>query len=176
MTFHPKYVSMMVPPVLAVALVLTARYAWRTGARGRALATAWPALFHGWFLMIALGAHCTEVLINLARGRSVVGDTPLAYGWRVYSLVLFGAVLMTLGARGARHARRLLAGDAAAVPELLRTHAAVLAVVVPLVPFERFFGPLVTAVTVLVAASVALRGERRSAAHAHPAARLLAVE
>jgi hypothetical protein len=157
-TFHPKYISMVVPPALLVTLVVTGVRARRTGARGRRLAAGLAAHFFGRALVVALGAHCLEILVNLARGRSVVGDVPLAYGWRVYSLQLFGAVLIALGVRCARGGRRLLAGDAAATPEVLRTAGLVLAVVVPVIPISPDLGGIFGGAALLTAGLVAAGG------------------
>jgi hypothetical protein len=156
MTFHPKYIAMLVPPALLVALVVTVRLAWRAGARGRAFAAGWAALFYGWTLVITLSAHCVEVLVNLARGRSVVGDTPLAYGWRVYSLLLFGATLVALGVACLRAGRRVLGGDAHAAGDVLRAVALVLAVVLPTVPFDPFLGLGIGGAGAVTAAAAAL--------------------
>jgi hypothetical protein len=147
---------MLVPPALLVALVWTGLHVRRAGARGRHRAAAWIALFHGWTLVIALGAHAAEVLVNWARGRSIVGETPLAYGWRVYSLLLFGAVLIRLGAWNVAAGGRLLRDEPRAGAEVVRTSMVVVAVVLPVAPFDPFLGLLFAGASALTAGVVAL--------------------
>jgi hypothetical protein len=149
------HVDQLVMLALGLGLPAWAAYAWRRGLRGLPFAGVLLALFYGHTLVVMLGAHCADVVYNTARGRSTVDGAPMHYSWRVYSLLLFGALVMLLGARALRAALRWSRGDADAPAAVLRAAGLVLALVLPVVPIHRFFGLLVSGASLLTAAAVA---------------------
>jgi hypothetical protein len=122
-------------------------------ARGGALFAATWLGFFGLFLVLSMFAHTVEILWHVARGDTQTSGEPWTYDFRAYSLLLLGAVLMAIGfgvlgasanlSRGRRNGRRASA--------LLTLSA--LAVTLPLIPIQAFFGVLVSGlagVTLLV--------------------------
>ena len=84
----------------------------------------------------------------------------------MYSLLLFGAVLVAQGVACLRAARRLYAGDGTAGRDVLRTIAVVLAIVLPTVPLDAFLGLLMSGASAFTAALVARAMLSRAAADA----------
>ena len=94
----------------------------------------------------------------------------MTYDWRVYSMQLFGAVLIVQGVGCVRAAARMGPADPAERGEVLRSATLVLAIVLPSIPIHAFFGYLIGGASTLTLAAVALGYERRVA----PAATLVA--
>ncbi len=151
--------------VLLTIGVGTAAFAWfygRRGVRGRRLFTALWSSFYGLVLTVMMAAHCLEILYHTLAGHVSFDGTPFVYGWRVYSLLLFGVLLIWLGVGCLRAALGLSRGEAAARPAMLRLLALVLALVVPLIPIHPFFGYLMSGVSAVTLAVVVLTARERS--------------
>ena len=163
------YVDQIVLALLAGGLLACVGYQWRRGLRGGRLFVTVFAMFYGVTLVTTLGFHCVDVLYAMAHRIRSTDGSPFAYDWRTYSLLLFGALLVWLGARCLRAALRLGRGDAAARAEFLRLALLVLAIVLPIIRLQAFFGYLISAVSVLAMLVVAV-GARGPAPIAMPAA------
>ena len=152
------YVDPIVMAALALGLVACARFAWRSGARGRSLPAIFLAAFYGHTLVVMLAAHCADVVYATVVGRSSVDGSAIGYSWRTYSLLLFGALLIRQGVLCLRAARAMARGEMAARADVLRAAALVLALVLPLIPIHAFFGWLISGATALTLLVVALAG------------------
>jgi hypothetical protein len=101
-------------------------------------AGAMAAAFYGIVLIVSMTAHIVDILSRWYVGRGYHG-TPLGYDFRLYSLLLLGVLLATLGLRLVRSALRLSRGDPAGRSGALATAGLALIAVVPLIPIQRFF-------------------------------------
>ena len=153
------HVDLVVLVLLVVGLIAGTVLHVRRGARGRRLLAAAFATFYGHTLVTMLTFHCVDVLYVLVhRLPSPMTGATVAYDWRTYSLLLFGALLVRLGARSVGAALRLGRGDPAARGDLLRLTALVLAVVLPVVPIHAFFGYLISGASALTMLVVGVAG------------------
>ena len=126
--------------LLAIVLATTVWVVrlWRRGVRGRRFAiSAWLG-FLGFVLIVALTAHCVDILSRLVAGTGHEGAT-FTYNFRVYSLLLLGALLIGAGIYLLRAAWGFSRGISNARRSALRTLGFVVAIVLPLVPFQAFF-------------------------------------
>lgn len=136
-----------------VAAVLLLRH---RGARGLRLFAAGWAAFYGVVLVAMLSGHCIEIGYNTLQGSRGFDGTPFAYNWRTYSLLLFGGVLIRLGVRALRAALGIGGGEAGARGRMLGTVGVVLAIVLPIIPIHPPFGYLISGISALTLAVVAL--------------------
>ena len=167
-TSDPVVGTVVVATTAAMGVVLR-----RRRVRGRRLLAAMLVGFAGIALTLMLAAHCAEVVFRLLGGR-VYDDPPLAYGFRAYSLLLLGAVLIREGAAALVAAHGVSRGDPAAPGAARRAMLVVLAVSVPLIPIHPFFGPLATAVGVLGLAGAVVGRRLPAGAAARPVERAAA--
>ena len=126
--------------LIAIGLGATAWvvWLWRNGVRGRRFAiSAWLG-FLGLVLVVALAAHCIDILSRLYAGTGADGGV-FTYNFRVYSLLLLGVMLIGAGINLLRAALGLSRGMASARRSALRTLGLVVAIVLPLIPFQAFF-------------------------------------
>ena len=155
------FVDPIVLACLVLGLVGCAAFAWRSGARRGRLAALFFAAFYGWTLVVMLAAHCADVTYATVLHNPSIGDRqPMTYGWRTYSLLLFGALLIRQGLLCLRAARDMARGDDGARADVLRAAAVVLALVLPLIPIHAFFGWLISGATALTLLVVGLSGRR----------------
>lgn len=126
--------------LLAAAVFAVAM--WRRGARGRRLLAGTWVFFYGLFLALMLSMH-SAVILGLRLFERPAG-APFVYDFKLYSLLLVGAVFITQGVRYLRAAARLAAGDGAAKRAALRASCVVLALAAPMIPVQ-FFGIVLTA-------------------------------
>ena len=153
------YTDPIVLGLLLVSLIGSLVYQWRHGLRGGRLALVTFAMFYGLSVIAALGMHCVDVLYGLThRLTSFVTGKPFAWNWHTYSLLLFGVLMISLGARWLRGALRLGRGDAAARTELLRLAGIMLLIVLPTVPIQPFFGVVASGLSVIALLVVGLGG------------------
>ena len=144
------HIDQIVMLALLAGLLAAGTFHWRAGARGRRLAAAVLASFHGVVLVAMLAAHCADVTYNTVLGsRSFVDGKPFAYDWRTYSLLLFGVLLIVQGVRVLRATPGLARGEPAARAAILRTGALVLAIAAPTIPIHAFFGSVISGLTVV---------------------------
>ena len=140
-----------------LTLLITALFAgamWRRGARGRALLAGTWVFFYGLFLTVMLSTHAVVVLGLRLFERE--GGAPFVYDFKLYALLLVGAVFISQGVRYLRAAPRI-AGSDGGRREVLRASLVVLGLAAPLIPLQ-FFGVVLTAGgLVSVAAVTALR-------------------
>ena len=122
------YTDPIVLGLLIVSLIGSVAYQWRRGLRGGRLAVVAFAMFYGLSVIVALGMHNVDVLYGLAHRRESFGTgKPFGWGWHMYSLLLFGALLVWLGVLCVRHALSWAAATptrARQVPAARRHHAA----------------------------------------------------
>lgn len=149
---------------IGVSTPALAALLWRRGVRGHRLLTSLWVGFVGLVLVASMVAHCVDVLSRLAIGTGYGGEA-FVYNFRVYSLMLLGAVLIAAGAALLRVAPGLSTGDASARKSALRTDLVVLAMVAPLIPIHAIFATALTVlavVTLVVLLAVGPRGDRSS--------------
>lgn len=152
--FYLFVLKLLVTVIFAAAM-------WRRGARGRALAASTWVFFYGLFLTVMLSTH-SLVILGLRVFERPAG-APFVYDFKLYSLLLVGAVFVAQGLRYLRAAARLngpAAGDARR--EALRTTWVVLGLAVPLIPLQ-FFGSVLT-LGALVSVAAVLLAPRAGAA------------
>jgi hypothetical protein len=152
------YVDQIVVACLAASLIASLVVQWRRGLRGRRYLAGVFGLFYGLTLVVMLGFHCLDVAWGATHHLASMTGRPMTYDWRVYSLQLFGAVLIVQGVGCVRAAVRMGSADPAARLEVLRRTALVLAIVLPIIPIHAFFGYLIGGASTLTLAAVALGG------------------
>jgi hypothetical protein len=127
--------------VLLVALAATGAFCWRQARRrrdGLAIGCAAVVLFCA-LLMAGLAALHTGAVLAVALRRSASsGGEAFSYDFRFYSLLLLGAVLLTLATRSAGAAAGLARGDRLARRRALGGTLGLLAVDAPLIPIQVF--------------------------------------
>jgi hypothetical protein len=97
------YTDPIVLALLIVSLIGSLMYQWRRGLRGGRLAVVTFAMFYGLSVIVALGMHNVDVLHGLIRRLpSFRTGEPFAWDWHTYSLLLFGVLMVWLGARCVR--------------------------------------------------------------------------
>lgn len=134
------------PPLsdLAVLLgILVATVWWivrlrRRGLRGGRLAAASGMAFLGLVLVVTMVAHSIDVLSRLLIGTGYDGAA-FAYGFRTYSLLLLGAVLIACGTWLLRLSLLVAASPLDGRRRAVLAVLTVLALVIPLVPIQGFF-------------------------------------
>lgn len=129
--------------LFVLKLLATALFAvtvWRRGARGRRLLAGTWVFFYGLFLTTMLCMHSLVILGLRLFERPA--DAPFVYDFKLYALLLVGAVFISQGVRYLRAAPRL-AGQTGGRREALRTSLVVLGLAVPLIPLQ-FFGTVLT--------------------------------
>jgi hypothetical protein len=152
------YVDNLVIALVLVALLGSLVYQWRRGLRWRPLAVTVFAMFFSLTVIISMAMHDVDVLWGLAHGSQSMTDRPFVYDWRTYSLLLFGALMVWLGARSLRAALRMGRGDAGGRTEFLWLAAVMLAIVLPIIPINPFFGPASSIASALALIVVGLGG------------------
>ena len=153
------YTDPIVLGLLLVSLIGSAIYQWRLGLRGGRLAIVAFAMFYGLAMISALGMHCLDVLYALTnRLKHFDTGAPFGWDWRTYSLLLFGVLLVWLGAQCLRRALRMGRGDASARAEFLRLAAVTLLIVLPVIPIQAFFGVVASVLSVIALLAVGLGG------------------
>ena len=153
------YTDPIVLGLLVVSLLGSFVFQWRRGLRGGRLAVVAFAMFYGLSVITALGMHCLDVLYGLThRLKSFSTGRTFAWDWHTYSLLLFGVVMVWLGARCVHHALRMGRGDAGARTQFLRLAGVMLLVVLPIVPIQPLFGVVGSALSVIALLLVGLGG------------------
>jgi hypothetical protein len=133
--------------VLSVVFVGTAGAAallWRQSIRGRALFAGVWLSFYGLVLAASMCAHSAEILYRVTAGRARSPDNAPVYNFRLYSLLLLGALLIWAGVVCLRAAPDVSRGSAEARGTAIQTSLVVALIVAPLIPFQRIFGILFT--------------------------------
>ncbi len=119
------------------------------GARGtRWLLATWVAFF-GFTLTAMMAAHSLEIAYHVVRGDTRITGERWAYDFHFYGLQLLGAVLVWQGSRCLRAARLVSAGDVAGLQVVRRAAIITLAVAVPLIPIQAFFGTIVSVLSAI---------------------------
>ena len=158
------YTDPIVLGLLALSLLGSLVFQWRHGLRGGRLAVVAFAMFYGLAVIAALGMHCLDVLYGLThRLKSFGTGKTFAWDWHTYSLLLFGVLMIWLGAQGVRRALRMGRGDTGARGEFLQLAGVMLLIVLPLIPIQPFFAVVGTALSVIALLVVGFGG-RASAA------------
>jgi hypothetical protein len=127
------------------------------------------ASFYGLGLVVMLAAHCADIVYNTVLGHRAMDGSTFSYGWRTYSLLLFGALLIRQGALCLLAALRLGRGEASARADVLRAAGVVLAIVLPTLPIHAFFGTLLSGWSALTLLVVAVAARERVPSRATPA-------
>ena len=153
------YTDPIVFALLLISLLGSLVYQWRRGLRGGRLAVVTFAMFYGLSVIAALGMHCVDVLYGLTH-RLTSFSTGRAFGWdwHTYSLLLFGVLMVWLGARCVRYALWMGRGDAGARTQFLRLAGVMLAVVLPIIWIQPLFGMAGSLLSVIALLSVGLGG------------------
>ena len=144
--------------LVTIAMTTVAASVWlrRRGARGRAWLQAGWVSFYGLTLAAMMAAHSIEVVYHLMRGDTRITGEPWAYDFHFYGLQLLGATLIWVGIRCLWTARSIAAGR----PDGLRIgrQAALVTLVLatPLIPIQGFFGTLLTVLSLLTVAVLAV--------------------
>ena len=162
------YTDPIVLGLLALSLLGSFVFQWRRGLRGGRLAVVAFAMFYGLAVIAALGMHCLDVLYGLThRLKSFGTGKTFAWDWHTYSLLLFGVLMIWLGAQCVRRALRMGRGEDGGVArtEFLRLAAVMLLIVLPIIPIQPFFALVGTALSVIALLVVGFGG-RASAASA----------
>ena len=158
------YTDPIVLGLLALSLLGSFVFQWRCGLRGGQLAVVAFAMFYGLAVIAALGMHCLDVLYGLThRLKSFGTGKTFGWDWHTYSLLLFGVLMIWLGAQCVRRALRMGHGDTSARTEFLRLAAVMLLIVLPIIPIQPFFAVVGTALSVIALLVVGFGG-RASAA------------
>ena len=156
----PFYYADLYALVLMLALVsyFLVR-AWRGGVRGRRLAVGTWAYLFGTFITVMLSFHVAENLWRITPGTLIShGDKP-GYDFRFYSLILFGVVMLVQGVSILKASKAIAFGDDATRSTLIRRTLVVLALCVPIIPFQ-IFGAVLTVMGVMTLSSMMLVRER----------------
>jgi hypothetical protein len=127
--------------VLLVAVAATAAFCWRQVRlrRDGLLIAAAAVVLLGALLMAGLAALHTGAVVAVALRRSTAsGGEGFSYDFRFYSLLLLGAVLLTLAVRCVAAAAGLARGEAGARRRALGGTLGLLAVDAPLIPIQAF--------------------------------------
>ena len=122
---------------------------WRRGIRGRQFFAAVWLSFYGLVLTLMMLAHSAEIVYRIVASRAAAANPGSMYNFRVYSLLLLGALLVWAGVECIRAAPGLGRGTAEARRTALRASIMVLAIVAPLIPFQRVFGILLSMLSIL---------------------------
>jgi len=148
------YTDPIVLGLLIVSLIGSLLYQWRHGLRGARLAVVAFAMFYSLSVIVTLGMHDVDVIYALAhRLKSFSTGRAFGWDWHTYSLLLFGVVMVWLGARCLRYALLMGRGDASARTTFLRLAGVILVVMLPIVPIQPMFGmagSLLSAIALLV--------------------------
>lgn len=167
------YVDNLVLGLVLASLVGSLAYQWRRGLRSRRLAVTVFAMFFSLTVIVSMAMHDVDVLWGLGHRSPSMTGRPFAYDWRTYSLLLFGALMVWLGARSLRASLRMGRGDPGGRTDFLRLAAVMLAIVLPIIPINPFFGPASSVASALALIVVGLGGRGWDAggegAHAAPA-------
>jgi hypothetical protein len=156
------HVDLIVLVLLAAGLLASVIVPWRRGVRGRRLLATAMAAFYGHTLVTMLAFHCIDILYGLANRLQSMTGAPFRWDWRTYSLLLFGTLLVRLGADCLTAAAGIARGEPAARARFLRRAALVLGLVLPIVPIHAFFGYLISGATALALLVVAAAGRERA--------------
>jgi hypothetical protein len=153
------YTDPIVLGLLLASLLGSFVYQWRRGLRGGRLVVVSFAMFYGLSVISALGMHCLDVLYGLSHHlRSFGTGKTFAWDWHSYSLLLFGVLMISLGARCLRYALWMGRGDVRARTAFLRLAGVMLVIVLPLIPIQAFFAVVGTALSVIALLVVGLGG------------------
>jgi hypothetical protein len=157
------YSDPIVLGLLIVSLIGSLVYQWRRGLRGLRLAVVTFAMFYGLSVIVALGMHCVDVLYGLTYRRvSFRTGKTFAWDWHTYSLLLFGVLMVWLGARCVWYALRMGRGDAGARTAFLRLAGILLLIVLPVVWIQPLFGVAGSLLSVIALLMVGLGGRERA--------------
>jgi hypothetical protein len=153
------YTDPIVLGLLLASLLGSFVHQWRRGLRGGRLAVVSFAMFYGLAVISALGMHCLDVLYGLSHHLTSFGTgKTFEWDWHTYSLLLFGVLMISLGAWCLRYALRMGRGDVGARTAFLRLAGVMLLIVLPLLPIQAFFAVIGTALSVLALLVVGLGG------------------
>jgi hypothetical protein len=155
--------------LLLLSLLGSVVYQWRRGLRGQRLAVVTFAMFYGLAVICALGMHCIDLLYGWSHGLTSFGTgKPFQWDWHMYSAMLFGVLLVWLGAKCLQRALRMGRGDLRARVEFLRLVGVMLLIVVPIIPIQSFFGLVASGLSVIALVVVGLGGRSATAPSARP--------
>jgi len=153
------YTDQIVLVLLLLCLFGSLVYQWRQGLRGGRLALVTFAMFYALSVISALTMHCIDLMYGWSHHLTSFGTgKPFAWNWHLYSLTLFGVLLIWFGVQCLRRALRMGRGDVAARGEFLRLVVVMLAIVLPIIPIQPFFGAIASALSVIALLVVALGG------------------
>ena len=156
------YTDPIVLGLLVVSLIGSFVLQWRRGLRGGRLAVVSFAMFYGLSVIAALGMHCLDVLYGLTHHlRSFGTGKTFAWDWHTYSLLLFGVLMIWLGAQCVRRALHMGRGDPSARAEFLQLAGVMLLVVLPIIPIQPLFGAAGSALSVIALLVVGFGGRAR---------------
>jgi hypothetical protein len=153
------YTDPIVFGLLLLSLIGSLTYQWRRGLRGGRLAVVTLAMFYGLSVVVALGMHSVDVLYGLThRLKSFSTGRAFGWDWHTYSLLLFGVLMVWLGARCVHSALQMGRGDDAARTRFLRVAGVMLVVVFPIVWIQPLFGVAGSLLSVIALLVVGLGG------------------
>jgi hypothetical protein len=151
--------------VVGITTSTSAIVLWRRGIGGREMGTAIWLSFYGMVLIAMMTAHNLEILYRTISTSVGVADSASSYTFRVYSMLLFGALLTGAGVVCLRSIPGVIRGSKKARDTSARASVFVLAIVVPVIPIQMLFGILLTGLSVL-SVMVLMRRSRTSEAAA----------
>lgn len=145
---------MAVTDLLVLLVIITgtstsAVLLWRESIRGRSLFAAVWLSFYGLVLTAMMLAHSAEILYRAVVAPAAGSNPASTYNFRLYSLLLLGALLIWAGVECLRAAGSLSRGSVEARRTAIRASMVVLAIVAPLIPIQRVFGILLTVLSIL---------------------------
>jgi hypothetical protein len=164
--FNMPQITMPNPDVLVpIGLLAGVLFGWhnlrRRGLRKQDLVMSLWVLFYGLALVLMMALHVFEVTYHLVAGGTTLTGQAWRYDFRSYSLLLLGALLIWQGvvllksAGGVTRTREICF-------EAFKATAIVLAVVVPLIPIQAFFGVILTVLSVVTLLFLAWAHARQS--------------
>ena len=152
------YTDPIVLGLLILSLIGSLVYQWRRGLRGGRLGVVTFAMFYGLSVVVALGMHSVDVLYGLTNRLQSSTGRAFGWDWHTYSLLLFGVLMVWLGARCVRYALWMGRGDAGARTQFLRLAGVMLIVVLPIVWIQPLFGVAGSILSVIALLAVGLGG------------------
>jgi len=132
----------------------------RQSIRGSRLFAAVWLSFYGLMLVASMLAHNIEILYRATAGRAASSNNAPVYNFRLYSLLLLGALLIWAGVVCLRAAPRVGRGTPDARRTAIATSVVVALIVAPLIPLQMLFGIAFTVLSLVTLLILALAAPR----------------